>query len=90
MENDGLVTNSGKHEAQVTGTIGLVQINNANRQHFTSSNSNSTFRFSNTNSQQITNNDSNSTFNSVQLIGFPARTADETSKSFQSTNTLPL
>ncbi|GBN32421.1 hypothetical protein AVEN_169515-1 [Araneus ventricosus] len=47
-------------------------------------------QISNTNRQQFTNNDSNSTFNSAQLTGFPARTADKTPKSFQSTNTLPL
>ncbi|GBN82787.1 hypothetical protein AVEN_149196-1 [Araneus ventricosus] len=71
-----------KHVAQVTGTITLVQISNTNRQRLTGNNSNSAFRFRNTNSQQITNNDSNSAFNSVQLTGFPARTADETPKSF--------
>ncbi|GBM05372.1 hypothetical protein AVEN_46903-1 [Araneus ventricosus] len=68
----------GKHETQVTGTVALVQISNANSQQFTSNNSNSTFRFSNTNSQQIANNHSNSTFNSAQFTGFPARTAAET------------
>ncbi|GBL70099.1 hypothetical protein AVEN_220079-1 [Araneus ventricosus] len=72
----------GKHVAQVKGTITLVQISNTNGQQFTSNNSNSTFGFRNTNSQQITNNDSNSTFNRAQLTGFPARTADETPKSF--------
>ncbi|GBN39403.1 hypothetical protein AVEN_261448-1 [Araneus ventricosus] len=35
----------------------------------------------------MTNNDNNSTFNSAQLTGFPARTADETLKSFQWINT---
>ncbi|GBL84956.1 hypothetical protein AVEN_42215-1 [Araneus ventricosus] len=80
MENEGLFTNmQEKHVAQVTETITLVQISNTNRQKFSSNNSNSTFRFRNTNSQQITNNDRNS---SAQLTGFPARTADETPKSF--------
>ncbi|GBN21707.1 hypothetical protein AVEN_254422-1 [Araneus ventricosus] len=68
--------------AQVTGTIALVQISNANRQQFTSNNGNNTFRFNNTNSQQITNNDSNSTFNSAQLTDFPAHNADESPPSF--------
>ncbi|GBN48363.1 hypothetical protein AVEN_226182-1 [Araneus ventricosus] len=53
----------GKHATQVTGTIALVQINNAS-------------------SQQFTSNNSNSTFNSALVTGFPARTADETPKSF--------
>ncbi|GBM77605.1 hypothetical protein AVEN_127513-1 [Araneus ventricosus] len=70
------------HVTQVTGKIALLQISNANRQHFTSNNSNSTFRFRNTNSQKITNNDSNSTFSSAQLTDFPARTAEKTPKSF--------
>ncbi|GBM35192.1 hypothetical protein AVEN_189943-1 [Araneus ventricosus] len=44
MENEGLFTNmQGKHVAQVTGTIPLIQISNTNRQQFTSNNSNSTF-----------------------------------------------
>ncbi|GBM48888.1 hypothetical protein AVEN_36939-1 [Araneus ventricosus] len=34
---------SGKRKAQVTGTIALVQINNANRQQITRNDSNSTF-----------------------------------------------
>ncbi|GBN57683.1 hypothetical protein AVEN_216002-1 [Araneus ventricosus] len=46
-------------------------------------------QISNTNRQQFTSNNSNSTFNRAQLTGFPARTADETPKSFQSINTLP-
>ncbi|GBN79723.1 hypothetical protein AVEN_23250-1 [Araneus ventricosus] len=71
-----------KHVAQVTGTITLVQIMNTNRQQVTSNNSNSTLISNNTNSQQITNNDINSTFNSAQLNSFPARTANETPKSF--------
>ncbi|GBO44926.1 hypothetical protein AVEN_225093-1, partial [Araneus ventricosus] len=65
-----------------TGTITFAQISNTNRQQFTSKNSNSTFGFSNTNSQQSNNNNSNSTLNSDQLTGFPARTANETPKSF--------
>ncbi|GBN04709.1 hypothetical protein AVEN_30173-1 [Araneus ventricosus] len=78
---------AGKHVAQVTGTIDLAQISNANRQQFTSHNSSSTFRFSNTNSQQITNNDNNSTFNSAQLTGLLTCSADEkTPKSFLSIN----
>ncbi|GBO29582.1 hypothetical protein AVEN_265578-1 [Araneus ventricosus] len=44
-------------------------------------------QISNTNSQQFTSNHSNGTFNSAELTGFPARTADETPKSFQSINT---
>ncbi|GBM51174.1 hypothetical protein AVEN_79516-1 [Araneus ventricosus] len=71
-----------KHLAQITRTITLVQINNTNRQQFTGNNSNSAFRFRSRNSQQITNNDSNSTFSSAQPIGFPARTEDETPKTF--------
>ncbi|GBM75880.1 hypothetical protein AVEN_188072-1 [Araneus ventricosus] len=46
----------------------------------------------NTNIQQSTSNNSNSTFNRAQITGFPALTADETPKSFQSINsfyTLP-
>ncbi|GBM66675.1 hypothetical protein AVEN_258629-1 [Araneus ventricosus] len=83
MENEDLFTNiQKKHVAQVTGTITLVQISNTNIQEFTRNNSNSTFGFRNINSRQITNNDSNNTFNSAQLIGFPARTTEETPKSF--------
>ncbi|GBM19199.1 hypothetical protein AVEN_79909-1 [Araneus ventricosus] len=70
-----------KHVAQVTGTIILVHIGNTNRQQFTTNNR-INLGFRNTNSQQIPNNDSNSTFNSAPLTGFPARTADETPKSF--------
>ncbi|GBN57409.1 hypothetical protein AVEN_4836-1 [Araneus ventricosus] len=83
MENEDLSTNmQEKHVAQVTGTITLVQISNTNIQQFTRNNSNSTFGFRNINSRQITNNDNNNTFNSAQLIGFPARTTEETPKSF--------
>ncbi|GBM60141.1 hypothetical protein AVEN_38473-1 [Araneus ventricosus] len=83
MENNYLFTNIRIHTlSQVTGTIALIQISNANRLQLTSNNINSTLGFSNTNSQKISNNDSNSTFNSAQLIGFPAGTADETPKSF--------
>ncbi|GBM24919.1 hypothetical protein AVEN_23451-1 [Araneus ventricosus] len=59
-----------------------MQISNANRLQLTSNKSNSTLGFCNTNSQQVSNIDSKSTFNRAQLIGFPARTADETRKSF--------
>ncbi|GBM21615.1 hypothetical protein AVEN_172468-1 [Araneus ventricosus] len=75
---------AGKHVEQVTETIDLAQISNANRQQF------SAFRFSNTNSEQITKNDNNNTFNIAQLTGFLVRSADETRKSFQSINTLLL
>ncbi|GBO33433.1 hypothetical protein AVEN_12979-1 [Araneus ventricosus] len=66
-----------KQEAQVIGTVELIQITYTISQ-ITSNNSNSTSGSSNTNRQQFTNNDSNSTSNSAQLTSFPPRTTDET------------